>query len=153
MGNERSKWLKIVLVVSLCLNLFLLSAGAVILLKGKKMKTSRGRIEYVAKFLKLTKEQKIELWQLTRPLRQNRREMRQEHMQEINELSAELSKNDPDYEKINQIIGKIAEARGKFLGFAAEQLEPFLKDLTLEQRQIIAKKIESLKNRPINELE
>lgn len=145
MANGKSNWLRIVLIVSLVLNLFLLGAGAAVLSKSQKMKTPGGRLQLVAKELKLTQEQKLKLWRMTKPVRQYRKQMRQAHMQEINALGAELAKQSPDYDKINQLIGKMAEARGQFLGFAAEKLEPFLQELTLEQRRIIVHKIESLK--------
>jgi len=151
MGNGKPKGLKIALVVSLCFNLFFLSVVGVMLSTKQMLNTPKGRLMYIGRSLKLTTRQKMELSALTKPIREYRRETRQERIEEIDELSGELAKNNPDYEKINHIIGKMAEARGKFLGFAAEQLESFLKDLTLEQRQIIVKKIGSIKNSMISQ--
>jgi len=141
MGNEKLKSLRVILIISLCFNMLFLSGYAAIFLTVRKLSTPKGRIAYVARHLKLTNTQKMDLWELSRTIREYRRENR---IKEINELCAELSKNNPDYERINELMGRVVEARSKFLGFVSEQVQPFLKALTFEQRQIIVKKIEKL---------
>jgi len=141
MENNKLKSLRIALIISLCFNLLFLSGYAAIFLTARKLTTPRGRIESIVRNLNLTRDQKRQLWVLSRAIREYRRE---NHTQDINELCTELSKINPDYERISQLLGSMVEARSKYLGFVSQQVQPFLKGLTFEQRQIIVKKIEKL---------
>jgi Spy/CpxP family protein refolding chaperone len=151
MENKNQKSLKVILIISLCFNLIFLTGYAAIFLTVRTLSTPQGRLAYVARHLKLTKTQETELWMLGGTIRDYRKEMNKNRAEQINELCAELSSNNPDYDKINQLVGKMVEARGKYLGFASEQMETFLKDLTPEQRQIIVNKIEKLEKMAMRE--
>jgi Spy/CpxP family protein refolding chaperone len=136
--------LKVILIISLCLNVLFLSSYVGLFLTIRMFSTPSGRIHYITRQLKLTNAQQEVLAALSSTVQGFRKDLKQDHVEELNELCGELSKNDPDYGKIDQLMDKMLEVRVKFLGKTLEQIKPFMKVLTLEQRQIIVKKIEKL---------
>lgn len=141
MKSAKSIPLIVILTVSLCFNVFFASSYAIVGRAAKNLRTAQGRAQLIARHLKLTKQQKEELAQLIGQVQQYRKEMRKNHASEVDELCNELSKAQPDYNRVNQLIGIVVGERAKLAKFRAEKIQEFLKTLNLQQRQVVVKKI------------
>ena len=141
---RKLKQVRILLIISICINVFFIGSAVAIFRTVKMLSTPKGRYELTARSLKLTDIQKDKLKAIYFTLQEYRNEKRSNSIEETDELCSELSKDDPDYAKIDKIIGMMVDARKEFLGFVSVKIEPFLSELTLDQRLNLVNKIRKI---------
>lgn len=144
MDIMKFKWLKAVLFISLGLNLCFLSSYFVVFSKLKQLKSPEGRLEMVARRLKLSGLQKERLAVLAREVFEHRQAIRSRYSVEIAEFRSELAKESPDYGKIGQLMAIAVDEHAKTDRMLAEKIQELLKALTPQQRQDIIRRWEKL---------
>lgn len=138
--NKKSKKITLILlIISLCFNVFF-AAGFIysrhIL---KKIRTPEGRMQIVSKRLDLTQYQQESFLLLREQLQTHALKTKQEFKSEIDSFWQELVKNNPDTLKIKKLIEEASQGRTELMILASKQIQEFLKTLTPEQREAYVK--------------
>lgn len=128
--------LLLLLVGSLCFNLFFAGAYIHTCSEIQKLKTPEGRNESVVKRLKLSKDQMERFVQLEEQLNEQTEMIKKDHRADIEAFWREAMKDNPDSQKVRELLDRLSDMRGKHGMLRAEILLAFLKVLTPEQKKL-----------------
>jgi Spy/CpxP family protein refolding chaperone len=144
--GKTGRLVKVVLALSLALNVFFIGG-----LTYTKFVLERGRgmppLQALAGELNLTPDQRTTFREFAQTVRSGGMALREANLKLGAQIWDELSKPQPDQDKIAQVLSQVADNRRDFQTAVAKALLPFLANLTPEQR---TKFIEIAKRRQDN---
>lgn len=135
MNKKYNKIVWILLAISLCFNIFF--AGGYVFSRHilRKLRTPEGRIELIAKRLKLSESQKEGFQQLGYQLQTHAGKIKQSYQTDIDSFWQEAVNDNRDSLKINDLLDRLSQGRKEYMMLASEHLYEFLKVLNAEQRR------------------
>ena len=140
--GKKGRLVKVVLALSLALNIFFI--GGLVYTKIVMEHWRRPPLLALANELKLTPDQRKTFREFAQAVRTGGMALREANSKLGAQIWDELSKPQPDQDKIAQVLTQVADNRRNFQAIVAKALLPFLESLTPEQR---AKFIEIAKRR------
>jgi Spy/CpxP family protein refolding chaperone len=146
MSGKKQKLLIFLLVVSFCFNFFFLAGYWKIRINIARLRVPEFRVRLIGKHLDLTADQTNRALELTTELKEYRQNSQDKYAGEINEFWYELQKQNPDYERVHELIDLALAERQKFVELAAENAQEFMKTLTPQQRRVAVKKLKRLQS-------
>ena len=105
----------ILLIISFCFNMFFAGGYLVSRRIQKKIRSPEGRLEFVAKRLKLSQAQQESFQQLREQLLTQAKKIRQTYQDDINDFWQEVAKENPDSLKIKVLLDRAAQGRKEFM--------------------------------------
>lgn len=141
MNKKINRLLLLGLILSLCFNIFFISGYFFTRSVIRKLRTTEGHLQLVAKKLKLNKVQEKELTQLVEQLKERGEAIKQDNLVEIETFWAEMIKDKPDSQKIKAMLGRSLEVQSRFQALVVDYLREFMKVLTPEQRETLVQLI------------
>ncbi|MBD3263538.1 MAG: periplasmic heavy metal sensor [Candidatus Omnitrophica bacterium] len=139
MSKRYSRLVTGILVVSLLFNVFFVGAYLKTRKNFKRLKTPEGRVELIAGRLDLSEEQKDILSEKLKNLRRMRKELKKNNRAEIEAFWQEIAKDNPDPQKLKELLRSSLTSRQEFTLSAIESLKSFLQTLSPSQRQVYVK--------------
>ena len=141
MSTGRGVALTVLLVVSLCFNVCFIIGFARTRSVLKQLRTDEGRVHLIARQLNLSVEQEAQFVRLRAELQQEMDRYQKENASEIDAFWAEMSKDNPDMEKIKALLHASAGKREALRLVTIEYMRRAFPLLTPEQRKGLAKMI------------
>ncbi|MCD4770753.1 MAG: hypothetical protein K8R35_11375 [Bacteroidales bacterium] len=141
----KTNW--IILIISLCFNLFFLMGYISSRNTINKIRTPEGRTELIAERLDLSVEQREIFIELRKDIQIEAMEIKQKYKTELNIFWEEVVKDNSDTTIINQSIEKITQGRKYFLIITSKQIQEFMQILNTEQQE---KYIKFLRRNKVN---
>ena len=141
MNKKKSTVLIVVLIVSLCFNLFFIGGYARTRAILKHLQTPEGRVELAAKRLELSAEQQTEITALAAQLKDEGDRMKDQHREQIETFWAEMLREKPDPGTIRSSLEQAAGVHQKSQALKVDYLLKILKELTPGQRKQYVKMI------------
>lgn len=135
MNKKHSKLTLVLLIISFCFNMFFAGGYLVSRRIQKKLRTPKGRMELVARRLKLSPAQQESFLQLREQLQTQAEKIRQDYQTDIDAFWQEVAKDNPDSLKIKVLLDRAVQGRKEFMILSTEQIQDFLKILGPKQRE------------------
>lgn len=134
-GTSLKKSLLFLLTISLCFNLFFAGGYISTCTDLRQLNTAEGRMEWVGGLLSLTEEQEETFVRLQEELLAQSDRIKEEHGVDIGAYWEEIVKDDPDPERLEELLERSSAARKEYFILRTRSMEAFMQELTPEQRQ------------------
>ncbi len=141
MSNGRGATLTVLLLISICFNVCFIIGYARTRSVLKQLQTDEGRIHLIARQLNLSKEQEAQFVRLRAELREKMDRYQRENAGEIDAFWAEMSKDNPDMDKIKALLDASGGKREALRLVTIEYMRKAFPLLAPEQRKSLAKMI------------
>jgi len=125
----------IVVIISLCFNIFFIVGYTRTRATLKKLRTPEGRMELMAKRLGMTAEQKSEIASMAEDLKKEGERMKKLHSEPIDIFWEEMLREKPDPEKIRLLLDRTASVQREARALKVDYLVKVLRKLTPDQRK------------------
>lgn len=134
MNKKNNRLTLILLIISLCFNMFF--AGGYLFSRRilKQLKTPEGRAQLLVRRLKLSPAQQDLLLQLREQLQIQATKSKQTNRADIDAFWQEIAKDNPDSLKIENLLERASQARKEYMVLASKIMREFLCVLSTEQR-------------------
>lgn len=133
--------LLVILLISVCFNIFFVTGYTRSRSKLNKLKTREGRVQLLSKRLNLTKSKEEQLIQLRQQLQTETDKFKEVNKPEIDAFWAEMIKDKPDTQKICAMVEDLSDKRDKLRMVKVDYLRKVLALCTPEQRSDLAEMI------------
>ena len=137
--TQNKRLLIIFLIISVSFNVFFILGYARSRHVVNMLKTPEGRTNFVAKKLKLTKDQKRIFIQLAKEFMTEKFQFKKDYSKEIETFWQEMLKSKPDFQKISAGLELRLTLDRKLQPLQQDFLQKLLKILTPEQRTLYVK--------------
>ena len=128
-----------ILVISLCFNVFFAWGFLASRYVLKRLKTPEGRIELVAKKLDLSQQQKESFIRLHAGLQDQAKKIIKLYSVDINAYWQEVIKDNPDSLKVKQALERASQGKKEFMFLATDHIIKLMRTLKPEQRETYVK--------------
>lgn len=142
----RSRWLWMVLVVSLVANIGFVGGFVGASLQREEASTPLGAAQLLVQRLGLDPQQVSSLNRHRGAAQRANRDLTRESRADVEAFWLELLKGEPDRDRLKLLTGTVAERQTAFTLTVAEELRAFMADLQPDQKQRFARLV---RNRPI----
>ncbi len=139
MKKKQNKVVWVILVISLCFNIFFAWGYISSRYFMKRIKTREGRTELIVKRLELSVEQQEVFEQLQAQLQIQKARVKLNYQKDINIFWQEIIKDKPDSLIIKQSLEQATRGREEYMIIASTQIHDFLQVLSPKQQQAYIK--------------